>query len=212
MFFPVIRYRYESWTTKKAEHQRTDVCELWCWRRIFLANWCKEPTHWKRPWCLEKLRARGEGGDTGWEVGWHHWLNGHKFEQSLGDGEGQGSLSCYSPCMHAKSLQLCLTLCNPMDRNPPGPWNSPGKNTGVGCLALFHVVAKSQTWLSDWTTTTIQKGMWARELQKEGESEMRPTYLGNAAQQHCKESLGQRPPKAAVVRSLYSHSFYLICG
>ena len=30
-------------------------------------------------------------------VGWHHWLNGHEFEQTLGDGEGQGSLVCYSP-------------------------------------------------------------------------------------------------------------------
>ena len=27
-------------------------------------------------------------------VGWHHWLNGHKFEQTLGDSEGQGSLAC----------------------------------------------------------------------------------------------------------------------
>ena len=27
-------------------------------------------------------------------VGWHHQLNGHKFEQALGDGEGQGSLTC----------------------------------------------------------------------------------------------------------------------
>ena len=30
-------------------------------------------------------------------VGWHHWLNGHEFEQAAGDGEGQGSLACYSP-------------------------------------------------------------------------------------------------------------------
>ena len=30
-------------------------------------------------------------------VGWHHWLNGHEFEQALGDGEGQGSLACWSP-------------------------------------------------------------------------------------------------------------------
>ena len=30
-------------------------------------------------------------------VGWHHQLNGHKFEQVLGDGEGQGSLACFSP-------------------------------------------------------------------------------------------------------------------
>ena len=30
-------------------------------------------------------------------VGWHHRLDGHEFEQALGDGEGQGSLVCYSP-------------------------------------------------------------------------------------------------------------------
>ena len=36
-------------------------------------------------------------------VGWHHWLNGHKFEQSLGDGEGQGSLVCYSTWGHKQS-------------------------------------------------------------------------------------------------------------
>ena len=30
-------------------------------------------------------------------IGWHHQLNGHEFEQALGDGEGQGSLKCYSP-------------------------------------------------------------------------------------------------------------------
>ena len=33
-------------------------------------------------------------------VGWHDWLNGHEFEQILGDGEGQGSLVSYSPCGH----------------------------------------------------------------------------------------------------------------
>ena len=30
-------------------------------------------------------------------VGWHHQLDGHEFDQALGDGEGQGSLACYSP-------------------------------------------------------------------------------------------------------------------
>ena len=35
-------------------------------------------------------------------VRWHHQLNGHEFEQTLGDGEGQGSLVCCSPCGHKK--------------------------------------------------------------------------------------------------------------
>ena len=34
MVFPVVMYRYESWTRKKAEHQRTDAFELWCRRRL----------------------------------------------------------------------------------------------------------------------------------------------------------------------------------
>ena len=40
----------------------------------------------------------------------------------------------------AKLLQLCPTLCNPRDGSPPGscPWNSPGKNTGVGCHFLLQ--------------------------------------------------------------------------
>ena len=36
-------------------------------------------------------------------VGWHHQLNGHKFEQALGDGEGQGSLACCSPRVRKES-------------------------------------------------------------------------------------------------------------
>ena len=34
MVFPVVMYARKNWTTKKAEHQRTDAFELWCWRRL----------------------------------------------------------------------------------------------------------------------------------------------------------------------------------
>ena len=34
MVFPVVMYGWESWTTRKAEHQRIDAFELWCWRRL----------------------------------------------------------------------------------------------------------------------------------------------------------------------------------
>ena len=94
-------YGYESWTIKKAECQRIDAFELWCWRRLLrvpwtarrsnqsilkeispgvhwkdwcwswnsnnLATWCEELSHWKRPWCWERLRAGGEGDDRGWD-------------------------------------------------------------------------------------------------------------------------------------------------
>ena len=39
MVFPVVMYRYESWTVKKAECQRIDACELWCWRRLLRVPW-----------------------------------------------------------------------------------------------------------------------------------------------------------------------------
>ena len=39
MVFPVVMYGCESWTVKKAERQRTDVFELWCWRRLLRVPW-----------------------------------------------------------------------------------------------------------------------------------------------------------------------------
>ena len=39
MVFPVVIYGCESWTVKKAEHQRLDVFELWCWRRLLRVPW-----------------------------------------------------------------------------------------------------------------------------------------------------------------------------
>ena len=37
--FPVVMYECESWTVKKAERQRIDAFELWCWRRLFRVPW-----------------------------------------------------------------------------------------------------------------------------------------------------------------------------
>ena len=39
MVFPVVMYGYESWTVKKAERQRIDAFELWCWRRLLRVPW-----------------------------------------------------------------------------------------------------------------------------------------------------------------------------
>ena len=48
---------------------------------------------------------------------------------------------CMAAAAAAKSLQSCLTLCDPIDGSPlgsPHPWNSLGKNTGVGCDFLLQ--------------------------------------------------------------------------
>ena len=128
MVFPVVMYKCEKWTIKKAERQRIDAFELchwrflgvpwttrrsnqsilkesnpnihckdWWWSSNILATWSKEPTHWKRPWCWEGLKAGREGDDRG-QDGWmasptqRTW-----FDQTLGDGEGQGSRAWCSP-------------------------------------------------------------------------------------------------------------------
>ena len=39
MVFPVVMYGYESWTVKKAERQKINAFELWCWRRLLRVSW-----------------------------------------------------------------------------------------------------------------------------------------------------------------------------
>ena len=96
MVFPVVIYGCESLTIKKAERQRIDAFELWCWRRLLRVPWTarrsnqsilkgispeysfeaetpifwppdEKLTHLKRPWCWERLKVRGEGDDRGWD-------------------------------------------------------------------------------------------------------------------------------------------------
>ena len=56
----------------------------------------------------------------------------------------------------AESLQSCPTLCDPIDGSPPGsrPWDSPGKNTGVGCHFLLQCMkVKSESEVAQWCLT-----------------------------------------------------------
>ena len=118
--------RCETWTIK-AEHWRIDAFKLWCWRKLLRVLWTARRSNQSilkeinPDYSLERLmlklklqyfghlmrRADSlEKADWGQKekglienetVGWHHWLNGHEFEQPLEDSEGQGSLACCSP-------------------------------------------------------------------------------------------------------------------
>ena len=62
--------------------------------------WSPDAKNWligKDPDAGEDWRQEEEETTEGEMVGWHHWLNGHEFEQTLGDSEGQGSLACCCP-------------------------------------------------------------------------------------------------------------------
>ena len=125
MVFPVVMGGCESWTIKKTEHQRSDAFELWCWTRPSRTPCTqgnqssqsqeKSTLNWK-DWCWSyssKTLAShliGQDPDAGKNRGQeerkamenemvrqHHRLNGHEFEQTLGNNEGRGSLECHSP-------------------------------------------------------------------------------------------------------------------
>ena len=58
-----------NWTERKSIMNIHWKCWCWSWSANTLATWCEDPTHGKRPWSWERLRAEGEGGDKGWS-GW----------------------------------------------------------------------------------------------------------------------------------------------
>ena len=80
-------------------------------------------------------------------VGCHFLLQGIFFLTRDRTCMGSSPLGPPAATAAATSLQSCLTLCNPIDRSPPGsPWDSPGKNTGVGCHFLPQCMkAKSES-------------------------------------------------------------------
>ena len=66
----------------------------WSWNFNTLATWCEELTHWKRPWCWERLKLGGEGHERGWD-GWMASLTRWTWVwTSSRVGDGQGSLAC----------------------------------------------------------------------------------------------------------------------
>ena len=74
----------------------------WGWNLNTLATWCKGLTHWKRPWCWERLKAAREGDDRGWD-GWLASLTRWTWVRASGLGDGQGSPVCCSPWGRKKS-------------------------------------------------------------------------------------------------------------
>ena len=66
---------------------------------------------WKDPDAGKDWRQEEKGMTEDEMVGWHHWLDGHAFEQALGVGDGQGNLACCSPRGHKEWLNWTDLIC-----------------------------------------------------------------------------------------------------
>ena len=68
------------------------------WKLQYFGHLMGRADSLEKPLMLGKMEGKREKGATEDEmVGWHHWLSGREFEQTLEDSEGQGSLACCSP-------------------------------------------------------------------------------------------------------------------
>ena len=147
MVFPVVMYGCESWTVKKAEHQRNAAFELWCWRRLLRVPWT----------------ARRSNQSILKETSPEYSLEGLRLKLKL---QYFGHLMWRTDSFE-KTLMLAKTEVRRTGRWQRRRWSD--SITGSMDMsfsklwemvkdretwrAAIHGVAKSQTRLSDWTTT-----------------------------------------------------------
>ena len=148
MVFPVVGYKCESWTTKKAEHQRIDAFELWCWRRLLRVTWTARRSNQpilkeiSPEYSLQRLTLKLKLQYFGYLMQRSGSLGKILMLENIEDRRrrGQQRMRWFDNITNSVDMKSSKLQETVKDR---GAWH-----------AAVHPVSKSQTQLSYWTTTT----------------------------------------------------------